>query len=166
MRFSFAYIFRVPCESHLERLMLVHVFFLYDYFKSNKIYLLFISKVYFVIYDFTYIKKLDYKFKYNQKNLCICMCTQCLLFKLFVAPSKKIFWIHYTIYCCTLRNMAADWAAKHGLSIQSSFVWDRNPHRELLHIIIADSLGRTFERRASQAVVLTFFPNKKKYFNF
>jgi len=46
-------------------------------------------------------------------------------------------------------NSAADWAAKHELSIQSSLVWDRIPHRELLHIILTDSLGRSLERRAS-----------------
>ena len=46
-------------------------------------------------------------------------------------------------------NSAADWVAKFRLTIQSSLVWDRISHRELLHIITADSLGRTLERRAS-----------------
>ena len=78
----------------------------------------------------------------------------------FYSVTERLIYVKFKLYLASFinviithifreENTAADWVAKHEFSIQSSLVWDRIPHRELLHIITTDSLGRTLERRAS-----------------
>lgn len=46
-------------------------------------------------------------------------------------------------------NCAADWIAKHGVSLNFTTIWNEVPHRDLLCIFYENNLGKILERRAT-----------------